>query len=118
MLCRPNQHPNRASAKGFRLMSGALPNPRLSGWLAIRILIASALLANTPVQADELQDYARECDHFIGATVPGPDPDSDVTVPDFDCDAGSEVPGQGSVFSGDKPGVPCDHPNRLNRQCA
>src|SRR3984957_21318555 len=47
-----------------------------------------------PANADELQDYAAQCDKAIG-----------VTVPDFDCDAGTDVPGQGSVFSGNHPGA-------------
>ena len=53
-----------------------------------------------------LQDYAAQCDKAIG-----------VTVPDFDCDAGTDVPGQGNVFSGDQPNATCDEPNRLNKQC-
>src|SRR5262249_1287073 len=53
----------------------------------------------------ELQKYAEQCDRAIG-----------VTVPDFDCDAGTEVPGQGTVFSGDD-SVKCDQPNRLNGEC-
>ena len=54
-----------------------------------------------------LEDYAAECDKAIG-----------VTVPDFDCDAGTDVPGQGNVFSGpDHPTATCDEPNRLRRKC-
>jgi hypothetical protein len=59
-----------------------------------------------PANADELQDYAAQCDKAIG-----------VTVPDFDCDAGTDVPGQGSVFSGNHPGATCDEPNRLRGLC-
>jgi hypothetical protein len=53
------------------------------------------------VQADELQDYAQECFQAIGTTVP-----------DFDCDAGTEVPVTHPTPSGT-----CDKPNRLNREC-
>jgi hypothetical protein len=59
-----------------------------------------------PAGADELQDFAAQCDKAVG-----------VSVPDFDCDAGTEVPGQGNVFSGNQPGATCDEPNRLNKQC-
>lgn len=78
--------------------------------LAVRGLLIGSLLfltfATGAAIADELQDFASQCDAAIGTTVP-----------DFDCDAGTEVPGQGQVFSGDQPGVTCDQPNRLNRQC-
>jgi hypothetical protein len=54
-----------------------------------------------------LEDYAAECDKAVG-----------VTVPDFDCDAGTDVPGQGNVFSGpDHPTATCDEPNRLRGKC-
>jgi hypothetical protein len=62
--------------------------------------------ASGPAKADELQDFAAQCDAAVGTTVP-----------DFDCDAGTEVPGQGNVFSGNQPGATCDEPNRLNKQC-
>jgi hypothetical protein len=70
------------------------------------ILLGIARLGSQPAAADQLQDFARQCDQAIG-----------VTVPDFDCDAGTEVPAQGSVFSGPQRTVTCDEPNRLNRQC-
>ena len=71
-------------------------------------LLASGMAATAwgPASADELQDFAAQCDKAIG-----------VSVPDFDCDAGTEVPGQGNVFSGNQPGATCDEPNRLNKQC-
>ena len=59
-----------------------------------------------PAHGDELTDYAIECDKAIGASVP-----------DFDCDAGTDVPGQGTIFSGQARTVTCDEPNRLNKQC-
>jgi hypothetical protein len=62
--------------------------------------------SSVPARSDELQDYAAQCDQAVG-----------VTVPDFDCDAGTDVPGQGSMFSGGQAGVTCDEPNRLNKQC-
>jgi uncharacterized repeat protein (TIGR01451 family) len=49
---------------------------------------------------DSLQQYAATCDLATG-----------VTVPDFDCDAGTEVPI--SHFAGGN----CDRPNRLNQEC-
>ena len=70
------------------------------------LFLAIAAPASGQAKADELQDYAAECDKAIG-----------VTVPDFDCDAGTDVPGQGNAFSGDQPGATCDEPNRLNKQC-
>jgi hypothetical protein len=73
--------------------------------LLITSLLFSMLAIRSAV-ADELQDYAAQCDLAIGTSVP-----------DFDCDAGTEVPGQGPIFSGDQSGVTCDQPNRLNRQC-
>ena len=77
----------------------------------LRSSLAAALIAatapiNPAARADALQDYARECDAAVG-----------VTVPDFDCDAGTEVPGQGNVFSGPARAVTCDEPNCLNQQC-
>jgi len=74
--------------------------------LSLAAAIVTAVAAGQPARADALQDYAQQCDAAIG-----------VTVPDFDCDAGTEVPGQGSVFSGPARTVTCDEPNRLNRQC-
>ena len=50
--------------------------------------------------SDTLEGYAAKCDLAIG-----------VTVPDFDCDAGTEVPI--SNFANGK----CDRPNRLNQEC-
>jgi hypothetical protein len=78
------------------------------GRRALVASLASILLASAwqPAAGDALQDYARQCDQAIG-----------VTVPDFDCDAGTEVPAQGMVFSGNQPGVTCNQPNRLNQRC-
>ncbi len=61
------------------------------------------LLAGSKAHADELQTFAQQCDAAIG-----------VSVPDFDCDAGTEVPGQGNTFAA---GSKCDEPNRLNQVC-
>jgi hypothetical protein len=66
-------------------------------------LAATLLLSATPAVSDPLQDYAGLCNDAIG-----------VPVPDFDCDAGTEVPGQGTTFNA---GSKCDQPNRLNRVC-
>ena len=83
-----------------------LPNWLPPRWSSIPFLFALAVVPSPAALADALQDYAAQCDQAVG-----------VSVPDFDCDAGTEVPGQGSVFSGNQPGVTCDEPNRLNRQC-
>jgi hypothetical protein len=91
-----------ARSRRYRARTG-LPIRRWRGKLAISLLIPRILLVGADARADALQDYARQCDDAIG-----------VTVPDFDCDAGTEVPGQGSVFNGN---ATCDQPNRLNRQC-
>src|SRR5580658_4357269 len=72
----------------------------------VLFLVLGLAAASGPANSDELQDYASQCDQAIG-----------VTVPDFDCDAGTDVPGQGNVFSGDQPGATCNEPNRLNKQC-
>jgi hypothetical protein len=50
--------------------------------------------------SDTLEAYAQKCDAAIG-----------VTVPDFDCGAGTEVPT--THFANNK----CDRPNRLNTEC-
>jgi hypothetical protein len=70
------------------------------------LFLGMAPPASGPARADELQDFAAQCDAAVGTTVP-----------DFDCDAGTEVPGQGTVFSGDQSGVTCDQPNRLRGMC-
>ena len=66
-------------------------------------LVAVLLFPAGSAISDPLQDYAQQCDAAIG-----------VSVPDFDCDAGTEVPGQGNTFG---PGAKCDQPNRLNKWC-
>jgi len=73
---------------------------------AISLMIVMGLIQSPAAIGDELQDFAQQCDLAIGPTVP-----------DFDCDAGTEVPGQGIVFSGVNSNVKCDQPNRLNKQC-
>jgi hypothetical protein len=92
--------------KRVQTASGLLPNWLPPHWLSIPSVFALTLVPNPAALADALQDCAKQCYDAIG-----------VTVPDFDCDAGTEVPGQGSVFSGNQPGVTCGEPNRLNRQC-
>ena len=76
--------------------------------VGVPLLIILAVMIGRAGIADELQDYAEECHRATGTTVP-----------DFDCDHGQEVPGQGSVFSGPRTGrsETCDAPNRLNKQC-
>ncbi len=109
MVCvlsvRLNDQQKPAVMKNVRPASG-LPVKRMLGWLAIPFFIASALMASPAALADELPDYARECDDAIGATVQ-----------DFDCDAGAEVPGQGTLYSGNHPSATCDEPNRLDKDC-
>jgi hypothetical protein len=78
------------------------------GFFTVSVFFVALAMAAPagPGNADELQDYAAACDKAIG-----------VTVPDFDCDAGTDVPGQGTVFSGNHPGATCDEPNRLRGLC-
>lgn len=87
---------------------------RATAFLFPLVLVAVAPVVNSGASADALQDYAAQCDAAIGATVP-----------DFDCDAGTEVPGQGGSFSGPPTSrcgsqsgpITCNQPNRLNCQC-
>ena len=72
---------------------------------AFFLIIGMAAGTSGPASPDELQDYASQCDQAVGTTVP-----------DFDCDAGTDVPGQGTTFTGDQT-TTCDEPNRLNRVC-
>jgi uncharacterized repeat protein (TIGR01451 family) len=57
-------------------------------------------LPASPLASETLEQYAAKCDLATG-----------VTVTDFSCDAGTEVPI--SHFASGS----CDRPNRLNRQC-
>ena len=50
-------------------------------------------------QHDTMKDYAKKCADATG-----------ISVPAFNCDAGTSVPGQGN-------GVVCDQPNVLNSRC-
>jgi hypothetical protein len=59
--------------------------------------------------ADTLEEFAKQCDEAIG-----------VTVPDFSCDKGTEVPDTHPTSTPAKygPGVEkCDRPNHLNKEC-
>lgn len=102
---RRNDQRQPGITNNVRPASG-LPVKRRVGWLAIPVLIAWAVMASSATQADELQDYARQCDDAIGATVQ-----------DFDCDAGADVPGQGTLYSRNHPSATCDEPNRLDKDC-
>jgi hypothetical protein len=73
---------------------------------AMPLLVASAVLTDPAARADALQDYAQQCDAAIGATIP-----------DFDCDAGTEVPVTHPVAGPNNTVAKCDRPNRLNRMC-
>lgn len=73
--------------------------------LAAPLVIASVLII-AEARADALQDYAQQCDAAIGATIP-----------DFDCDAGTEVPMTNPHPTPNYPVGSCDRPNRLNREC-
>jgi hypothetical protein len=99
---RRNDQRQPGITNGVRPASG-VPAKRMMGWLAINVLIALALTTCPAAQADELQNYQRECDLAIGPTVP-----------DFDCDdpAATDVPGNEPNSSGN-----CDEPNRLNKVC-
>ena len=57
-------------------------------------------------QSDTLAEYAKKCDEATGITVPG-----------FNCNAGTKVPGQGNVPATNPPTTHCDQPNVLNGQC-
>lgn len=72
-----------------------------AGQATLSFLVAIAFLGTPEGRADALQSYAQQCEDAIGATVP-----------DFDCDAGTEVP-----VTHPAPGPKCDKPNRLNREC-
>ena len=61
-------------------------------------------LSNTFGAEDELSAYARQCDEATG-----------IKVPEFSCDAGTEVPGEGTTPA--YRGATCDNPNVLNGQC-
>src|SRR5215470_14712598 len=84
--------------------------------LSSRLLIVAMCLA-TPAavrgaDTDTVQDYAAKCDMAIG-----------VTVPDFICDNGVEVPVTNPIGSCPVDGGPrtkpctCDRPNVLNSEC-
>ena len=68
-------------------------------------LVLSSVLTGRALPND-LQTYAQQCSAAIG-----------VDVPDFDCDAGTEVPAQGSAPYHWPATTQCDQPNRLNRVC-
>jgi hypothetical protein len=89
-----------------RKASEHIASSRRSFTAFVFFVVLGMAAASGTANADELQDYAGQCDAAVGTTVP-----------DFDCDAGTEVPGQGNVFSGDQPGVTCDEPNRLRGLC-
>jgi hypothetical protein len=57
-------------------------------------------------QHDSLSEYAAKCDAATG-----------IHVPAFSCDAGTEVPGQGSIPATVRNATHCDQPNVLNGQC-
>ena len=96
----------RSAAKDLGPLFGGLLVRYPSKWLLIALLINLKLLGSSAVRADELQDYAQQCDAAIGATVP-----------DFDCDAGTEVPVTHPTVGTGGQVTLCDRPNRLNQQC-
>jgi hypothetical protein len=53
-----------------------------------------------------LSEYAQKCDDATGIHVPG-----------FNCDAGTEVPGQGNVPATAPNATHCAEPNVLNGKC-
>jgi hypothetical protein len=57
-------------------------------------------------QSDTLAEYAKKCDKATGIHVPG-----------FNCDAGTEVPGQGTIPASVPNATHCDQPNVLNGHC-
>lgn len=77
--------------------------------LALRGLVFSTVsfFCFTPASADELADFARACDVA-----------TQLTVPAFDCSAGTEVPlTHPNPPNGVYGNLTCDEPNRLNREC-
>ena len=68
-------------------------------------LLTGIVASPTVWASDTLEEYAQKCDAAIGATVP-----------DFDCDAGTEVPTT-HLFVDANGDTFCDRPNRLNREC-
>src|SRR4029077_20446670 len=73
--------PTHIAATDVRAVRGYLLIASCASWLTVTVVIASALLASPSARADALQIFAQQCDEAIGATVP-----------DFDCDAGTDVP--------------------------
>ena len=57
-------------------------------------------------RSDTLSEYAAKCDAATG-----------IHVPAFNCDDGTEVPGQGDVPATRPNATRCDQPNVLNRHC-
>lgn len=114
----PDQQQSPLAAKSISATSGLLLKraPKRFAMALSAALAFGALSAPRDylARADELQDYVKQCDAAIGASVP-----------DFDCDAGTEVPGQGGSFSGPPVSrcgsqsgpITCKQPNRLNCQC-
>jgi hypothetical protein len=74
-----------------------------------RFLFLGAFIAasSSAYAGDTLEEYARKCDEAIG-----------VTVPDFSCDSGTEVPDTHQTpASAVYPDGYCDRPNQLNQAC-
>src|SRR5262245_16602328 len=66
-----------------------------------RLLVLSTFIAASPsVYGEDLAAFAQKCDQAIG-----------VTVPDFVCDNGTQVPATHLV------GGVCDRPDQLNQDC-
>ncbi len=77
----------------------------------VSVLLGSmvVVMATLPVAyaGDELQEYEAQCQEAIGATVP-----------DFNCDAGTEVPTTNyQAPKTYRPKTACDRPNHLNGEC-
>ena len=76
------------------------------------LLFWAALATGLPTdsKAETIEQYAQQCDAAIGATVP-----------DYHCDAGTDVPIADFVNGNDPnqiyPNGYCDEPNRLNQAC-
>ncbi len=70
-------------------------------WLSILLIIAEFTFVSV-TRADELSDFARECDAAIG-----------VTVENFDCDHELASAVDPTNFNG----ASCDAPNQLNKEC-
>src|SRR5690242_5542941 len=102
----PNKQPMPMVGPHFQSIFDRFSIRHQSKWMPIYFLIASALLAAPKIQAETLREYAARCDLAIGETVP-----------DFECDEGTEVLVTNATWDAQGGRVKCDTPNHLHDQC-